>query len=51
MWASDMGLCRPTDLAMSRGNPSKARERLGWVATHKIADIVRLMILHRRGYC
>jgi GDPmannose 4,6-dehydratase len=50
MWASDKGLCRPTDIAVSRGNPSKAIERLGWVAKHKIADIVRLMILHRRGY-
>ena len=26
---SDKGLCRPTDIAVSRGNPSKARERLG----------------------
>jgi hypothetical protein len=67
MWASDKGLRRPTDLAVSRGNPAKAilvpfakrlpaqrgyaNERLGWVAKHKIADIVRLMILHRRGYC
>jgi GDPmannose 4,6-dehydratase len=47
MWASDKGLCRPTDLAVSRGNPAKAilvpfvkrlpsqrgyaNERLGWV--------------------
>jgi GDPmannose 4,6-dehydratase len=45
---SDKGLCRPTDLAVSRGNPSKARERLGWVAKHKIADIVRLMIEARQ---
>jgi GDPmannose 4,6-dehydratase len=45
---SDKGLCRPTDLAVSRGNPSKARERLGWVAKHKIADIVRLMIEARK---
>jgi GDPmannose 4,6-dehydratase len=52
MWASDKGLCRPTDIAVSRGNPSKAilvprgyaNERLGWVAQHRIADIVRLMI-------
>jgi GDPmannose 4,6-dehydratase len=44
---SDKGLRRPTDLAVSRGNPSKARERVGWVAKHKIADIVRLMILSR----
>ncbi len=41
---SDKGLCRPTDLAISRGNPTKAREKLGWVAKHKIADIVRLMM-------
>jgi GDPmannose 4,6-dehydratase len=24
---SDKGLCRPTDLAVSQGNPAKARER------------------------
>jgi GDPmannose 4,6-dehydratase len=48
MWASDKGLCRPTDLAVSRGNPSKAIERLGWVAKHQIADIVRLMIEARQ---
>jgi GDPmannose 4,6-dehydratase len=41
MWVSDKGLRRPTDLAVSRGNPSKARERLGWVAKHQIADIVK----------
>jgi GDPmannose 4,6-dehydratase len=45
---SDKGLCRPTDLAVSRGNPTKARERLGWVAKHQIADIVRLMIEARK---
>jgi GDPmannose 4,6-dehydratase len=45
---SDKGLCRPTDIAVSRGNPSKAMERLGWVAKHKIADIVRLMIEARK---
>jgi GDPmannose 4,6-dehydratase len=40
--AIDRGLCRPTDLAVSRGNPSKEIERLGWVAKHQIADIVSL---------
>jgi GDPmannose 4,6-dehydratase len=45
---SDKGLCRPTDLAVSRGNPTKAIERLGWVAKHQIADIVRLMIEARK---
>jgi GDPmannose 4,6-dehydratase len=48
MWASDKGLCRPTDIAVSRGTPSKAMERLGWVAKHQIADIVRLMIEARQ---
>jgi GDPmannose 4,6-dehydratase len=41
---SDKDLRRPTDLAVSRGNPTKAMEKLGWVAKHKIADIVRLMM-------
>ena len=61
---SDEGLRRPTDLAVSRGNPAKAilvpfakrlpvqrgyaNERFGWVAKHKIADIVRLMIEARK---
>ena len=56
MWASDKGLRRPTDLVVSRGNPAKAilvprgyaNERLGWVAKHQIADIVRLMIEARK---
>ena len=43
MWVSDKGLRRPTDLAVSQGNPAKAMEKLGWVAKHKIADIVKLM--------
>ena len=41
---SDKDLRRPTDIAVSRGNPQKAREQLGWQAQHKIADIVRMMI-------
>ena len=32
MWVSDKGLRRLTDLVVSRGNPSKTMERLGWVA-------------------
>ena len=44
---SDRDLRRPTDIAVSRGNPQKAREQLGWQATHKIADIVRMMIAAR----
>jgi GDP-D-mannose dehydratase len=40
-----LGLCRPTDLAVSQGNPAKAIERLGWVTKHQIADIVSLMVI------
>jgi GDPmannose 4,6-dehydratase len=44
---SDKELRRPTDIAISRGNPHKAKSQLGWEAKHKIADIVRLMIAAR----
>jgi GDPmannose 4,6-dehydratase len=36
-------LFRPTDIAVSRGNPAKAEESLGWRAHYKMADVVRLM--------
>ena len=51
MWVSDRGLRRPTDLAVIRGNPAKAIEKLGWVAKHQIADIVGLMIEARKDRC
>jgi GDPmannose 4,6-dehydratase len=34
---------RPTDLHYSRGNPTRARERLGWAARTKFAALVRLL--------
>jgi GDPmannose 4,6-dehydratase len=37
-------LLRPTDLAISRGNPRKAKEKLGWQAKYKMPYIVRKMI-------
>ena len=40
----DPGLLRPTDLAAGRGNPAKARVRLGWQARHRMHDVVRLMV-------
>ncbi len=41
---SDASLLRPTDLAISRGNPSKAKEKLGWQAKSKMNDIVKIMV-------
>jgi GDPmannose 4,6-dehydratase len=44
---SDKSLLRPTDLAISRGNPNKAREKLAWQAQYKMPDIVRVMVENR----
>ena len=44
---SDQSLLRPTDLAISRGNPRKAKEKLGWQARYKMTDIVRMMVENR----
>jgi GDPmannose 4,6-dehydratase len=41
---SDKSLYRPTDLAVSRGNPAKAIEKLGWQAQYTMPDVVRMMI-------
>jgi GDPmannose 4,6-dehydratase len=41
---SDPALRRPTDVSISCANPSKAREKLGWVAQTKVQMIVRLMV-------
>jgi GDPmannose 4,6-dehydratase len=41
---SDPELQRPTDIAVSRGDPSKALIKLGWKAEYKMAAIIKLMI-------
>ena len=41
---SDPALFRPTDLPVSRGNPSKAARVLGWRAKFRTPDVVRAMI-------
>jgi GDPmannose 4,6-dehydratase len=41
---TDKSLYRPTDLAVSRGNPAKAIEKLGWQAKYKMPDVVRMMV-------
>jgi GDPmannose 4,6-dehydratase len=42
---SDRTLLRPTDLTVSRANPAKGRERLGWVARSRMRDVVRQMVV------
>jgi GDPmannose 4,6-dehydratase len=41
---TDASLLRPTDLAVSKGNPTKAKEQLGWQARYKMPDVVRMMV-------
>ncbi len=41
---TDNSLLRPTDLAVSKGNPNKAKEKLGWQAKFKMPDVVRMMV-------
>jgi len=40
----DKSLLRPTDLAVGKANPIKAKEKLGWVAKYKMPDVVNMMI-------
>jgi GDPmannose 4,6-dehydratase len=41
---TDKSLLRPTDLAVSKGNPTKAKERLGWEAKYKMPDLIQMMV-------
>jgi len=40
----DSSFLRPTDIEVVRGNPAKARERLGWQAKSGMKDVVRKMV-------
>lgn len=41
---SDPALMRPTDLAVSRADPSRAQEKLGWQARTQMPGVVRDMV-------
>jgi GDPmannose 4,6-dehydratase len=40
----DRTLFRPADLRMSVGSPAKAKEKLGWAASHRMKDVARDMV-------
>jgi GDPmannose 4,6-dehydratase len=40
----DKSLFRPTDIALGKGNPNKANQKLGWKAHYQMDDVVRMMI-------
>jgi GDPmannose 4,6-dehydratase len=41
---TDSSLLRPTDLAISKGNPAKAKKILEWKAKYIMPDIVKMMV-------
>jgi GDPmannose 4,6-dehydratase len=41
---SEQSLYRPTDITISRANPNKANQKLGWQATTNVQQIVQIMI-------
>ncbi|PSB39914.1 GDP-mannose 4,6-dehydratase, partial [filamentous cyanobacterium Phorm 46] len=45
---TDASLYRPTEIAVGRGNPGKAKEKLGWEAKYKMPDVVRMMVEARQ---
>jgi GDPmannose 4,6-dehydratase len=44
----DRSLLRPSEIQMSRGDPSKAFNLLGWKAKHKMHDVIRRMVEQER---
>jgi GDPmannose 4,6-dehydratase len=40
----DSSLFRPTEIAISRGNPGKARGTFGWQARYKMPEVVAMMV-------
>lgn len=46
----DNSLLRPTDLAVGRGNPAKAKNKLGWQAKFKMKDVVKMMVEAKRMF-
>ncbi|MEH2384222.1 MAG: GDP-mannose 4,6-dehydratase [Nostoc sp.] len=45
----DNSLLRPTDLAVGRGNPVKAKDKLGWQAKYKMKQVVQMMVEAKRS--
>ncbi|MGL5081989.1 MAG: GDP-mannose 4,6-dehydratase [Microcoleaceae cyanobacterium] len=47
--ATDPELLRPTDIAVGRANPAKAKEKLGWSARYKMPQVVQMMVEARQA--
>jgi GDPmannose 4,6-dehydratase len=40
---ADQSLLRPSEIMVSRANPAKAADKMGWQASYKMRDVVRMM--------
>ena len=40
----NMAIMRPTDILVSVGDATRAREKLGWTAKHRMTEVIRLML-------
>jgi len=47
--SSDPSLLRPSEIMVSRGNPGKAANELGWRAENRMRDVIRIMIAAEQG--
>lgn len=45
----DETLFRPSDLKLSRANPARAHQQLGWTASMRMADVVRAMLSYQEA--
>jgi GDPmannose 4,6-dehydratase len=45
----DKSLFRPTELAIGKGNPEKAKNNLEWEAKYKMPDVVKMMVNAKLG--
>jgi GDPmannose 4,6-dehydratase len=46
---TDPSLLRPSEIMVSRANPAKAQEKLGWQAKNKMHGVVRMMVEEERN--
>ena len=47
--STDPSLLRPSEIMVSRGNPCKAADKLGWRAENRMRDVIRIMIAAEQG--
>lgn len=40
----DPALLRPADITIGKADPTRARERLGWLARYRMREVVRMMV-------